>query len=189
MFKRFFVSLILLAAFCLSATAWAAPTRGIAGASDRSIANAVADQVRNYAYYTIFDDIQGIVHDGVVTLSGKVTEPYKATQIADRVKRVQGVREVDNKIQSLPVSIFDNELRAKISARIYRDPMFLNYAMQVNPPIHIIVENGHVTLTGVVNSEVERRVAEASARSADFVFSVSNKLRLDREIGDGDRAQ
>jgi osmotically-inducible protein OsmY len=39
-----------------------------------------------------------------------------------------------------------------------------------------------VTLTGVVNSEVERRVAEASARSADYAFSVKNNLRLDREI-------
>jgi osmotically-inducible protein OsmY len=182
MFKRFFVSFILLAAFCVPATVWAAPTSGVSGASDRSLANEISDQVRNYVHYTIFDDVQGTVHDGFVTLTGKVTDPYKATEIADRVKRVQGVREVDNKIQSLPVSIFDNELRAEISARIYRDPMFWNLAMQVNPPIHIIVENGHVTLTGVVNSEVERRVAEASARSADYAFSVKNNLRLDREI-------
>jgi hyperosmotically inducible protein len=60
--------------------------------------------------------------------------------------------------------------------------MFWNYAMQVNPPIHIIVDNGHVTLTGVVNSEMERRVAEATVRSTDFVFSVDNKLQLDREM-------
>jgi osmotically-inducible protein OsmY len=179
MFKRFFVSFVLLAAFCVPATAWAS---GISGGSDRSLASAISDQVRNYVYYTIFDDVQGTVRDGVVTLTGKVTDPYKATQIANRVKRVDGVREVDNKIQSLPVSIFDDELRAEISARIYRDPMFWNYAIQVNPPIHIIVENGHVTLTGVVNSEVERRVAEVSARGAGYAFSVKNSLRLDREM-------
>ena len=83
----------------------------------------------------------------------------------------------------LPASIFDDELRATIASRIYRDSMFWNYAMQVNPPIHIIVDHGHVTLTGVVNSEVERRVAEVTARSTEFVFSVDNKLQLDREMG------
>ena len=172
MFRRFFVSFIVLAALCVPAAVSAAPTLssgGVAGVSDQSLAIEIGDQVRTYVYYTIFDDVQGMVSDGVVTLTGKVTDPYKATQIAKRVKRVQGVREVDNKIQSLPVSIFDNELRAEIAARIYRDPMFWNYAMQVNPPIHIIVENGHVTLTGVVNSEVERRVAggETADRIAD----------------------
>ena len=50
--------------------------------------------------------------------------------------------------------------------------------MQVNPPIHIIVNRGHVTLTGVVNSEVERRVAEMSARDAGLAFSVKNELNI-----------
>jgi hyperosmotically inducible protein len=181
MFKRFLVSLVLLAAFGARGLAWAGPSASTV-ASDRWLATEIAGQVRNYVHYTIFDDVQGTVRDGVVTLTGKVTDPYKASQIADRVKRVQGVREVDNKLQSLPASIFDDELRATIARRIYRDSMFSNYAMQVNPPIHIIVDHGHVTLTGVVNSEVERRVAEATARSADFVFSVDNKLQLDREI-------
>jgi len=180
MFKRFFVSLVLLTAFATPAPAWAGPSAFTA--SDRSLATEIAGQVRDYAHYTIFDDVQGTVRDGVVTLTGKVTDPYKASQIADRVKRVQGVREVDNKIQSLPASMFDDELRATIARRIYRDSMFWNYAMQVNPPIHIIVDHGHVTLTGVVNSEMERRVAEATARSTDFVFSVDNKLQLDREM-------
>ena len=57
--------------------------------------------------------------------------------------------------------------------------MFWNYRLQINPPIHIIVNRGHVTLTGVVNSEVERRVAEMSARNAGLAFSVKNELRLD----------
>ena len=59
--------------------------------------------------------------------------------------------------------------------------MFSNYAIQVNPPIHVVVENGHVTLTGV-NSEVERRQAETVARTTFGVFSVENQLRLDREM-------
>jgi hyperosmotically inducible protein len=92
------------------------------------------------------------------------------------------VREIANKISTLPVSTFDDQLRLTIASQIYRDPMFWNYAIQVNPPIHIVVEHGRVTLSGVVNSKVERRKAESIARTTFGVFSVDNQLRLDREI-------
>jgi hypothetical protein len=62
--------------------------------------------------------------------------------------------------------------------------MFWNYAIQVNPPIHVVVENGHVTLTGAVNSEIERRKAETVARTTFGVFSVDNQLRLDSVLID-----
>ena len=151
--------------------------------SDEMLANEIAKRIRQYAFYTIYDDVEGLVHDGVVTLTGKVTMPYKASDIGGLVARVPGVREVDNKISTLPVSTFDDQLRVTIARQIYRDPMFWNYAIQVNPPIHVVVENGHVTLTGVVNSEVERRKAEAVARTTFGVFSVDNQLRLDSEMG------
>ena len=151
--------------------------------SDQKLADEIAKQVRQYVFYTIYDDVEGAVHDGVVTLTGKVTMPYKASEIGDRVARVPGVQEVDNKISTLPVSTFDDQLRVTIAQQIYRDPMFWNYAIAVNPPIHVVVENGHVTLTGVVNSEVERRKAEAVARTTFGVFSVDNQLRLDSEMG------
>jgi len=150
--------------------------------SDEMLANEIAKRVRQYVFYTIYDDIEASVHDGVVTLTGKVTMPYKASEIGDLVSRVPGVREVDNRISTLPVSTFDDQLRATIASQIYRDPLFWNYAIQVNPPIHIVVENGHVTLTGVVNSEVERRKAEMVARTTFGVFSVDNQLRLESEI-------
>ena len=149
---------------------------------DHMIANEVSKRVRQYVFYTIYDDVEGSVHDGVVTLTGKVTMPHKASDIGDLVARVPGVREVDNKISTLPVSTFDDQLRVTIASQIYRDPLFWNYAIQVNPPIHIVVENGHVTLTGVVNSEVERRKAEMVARTTSGVFSVDNQLRLDSEM-------
>jgi hyperosmotically inducible protein len=152
------------------------------GENDESIANEVAKRIRQYAWFTIYDDVEGSVRDGVVTLTGKVTMPFKASDIGDRVARVPGVREVDNKISTLPVSTFDDQLRGTIASRIYRDPLFWNYAIEVNPPIHVVVENGHVTLTGVVNSEVERRKAETVARTTFGVFSVDNKLRLDSEV-------
>jgi osmotically-inducible protein OsmY len=146
------------------------------------LANEIAKRTRQYVYYTMYDDVEGSVHHGVVTLTGKVTMPYKASDIGDLVARVPGVREVDNEISTLPVSMFDDQLRVAIASQIYRDPLFWNYAIEVNPPIHVVVEHGHVTLTGVVNSEVERRKAETVARMTSGVFSVDNKLRLDREM-------
>jgi hypothetical protein len=76
---------------------------------------------------------------------------------------------------------FDDQIRYAAAVRIYNDPLFWNYAIQVNPPIHIVVKHGRVTLSGVVISEVERRKAEQIARSIFGVLSVENKLRPERE--------
>ena len=148
---------------------------------DDLIAEQVSDSLGRYVFFSIFDDVDGQVHDGVVTLTGKVTMPYKAKEMADLAARVRGVQAVENKIETLPVSTFDDELRVAIADRIYRDPMFWNYGLPVNPPIHVIVEHGHVTLTGVVNNQMERTVAGTIARGVFGSFSVENRLRLDEE--------
>src|SRR5262249_12743555 len=128
--------------------------------NDEALAKQVANALRRYVFYTVYDDVNGRVRDGVVTLTGEVTAPYKASDLADLVAKVHGVREIENEIKTLPVSISDDQLRVRIARAIYRDSLFWNYAIQVNPPIHVVVEHGHVKLTGVVNSEVERRKAE-----------------------------
>ncbi len=150
-------------------------------ASDQLLADRIADQIVRYSFYTIFDDVQGRVENGLVTLTGKVTAPHKAKDIARLVAKVSGVREVDNKIEALPVSTYDDQLRVAIAMSIYRNDVFLSHAMQVNPPIHVIVDHGHVTLTGVVNNELERRVAEMKAREPFGSFSVSNQLTLESD--------
>jgi len=150
--------------------------------SDDALAKEVANRVRRYVFYTVYDDIEGTVRGGVVTLTGVVTAPYKANEVADLAARVHGVQEVRNEIKAMPVSTFDDQLRFTIASRIYREPMFWNYGIQANPPIHVVVDNGRVTLTGVVNSEVERRKAESIARTTFGSFAVENKLRLDSEV-------
>jgi osmotically-inducible protein OsmY len=119
----------------------------------------------------------------VVTLTGKVTMPFKKDEIAARVARVDGVQQVQNKLTVLPVSPFDDELRFRIARAIYRNPSFWHYAAMANPPIHIVVENGRVTLTGVVNSNVERMLARSLATSFG-AFSVKNDLKTDAEMKD-----
>lgn len=148
--------------------------------SDDAIAKQMGEKVRRYVFYTIFDDISGTVNNGVVTLTGRVTLPYKSTEIAAMASTITGVQDIRNEIKTLPVSQYDEQLRVAIAAQIYRDPLFWNYAIQVNPPIHIVVENSRVTLTGIVRSEVERRKAEIIARSTFGVIGiVENKLEVE----------
>jgi hyperosmotically inducible protein len=141
----------------------------------------VAASVERYTQFTIFDDVSASVKDGVVTLSGRVTMPYKRDDIAKRVAKIDGVRSVRNEIADLPVSQFDDELRYRIARAIYGNANFWNYSIMPNPPIHIVVEHGRVTLTGVVGSDVDRMLARSLA-SQFGAFSVKMELKTDAEV-------
>ena len=148
---------------------------------DLQVFDDVAKSVNRYAHFTIFDDLNAKVNDGVVTLTGKVTMPYKRDDIMKRVASIDGVREVRDDIQVLPVSQSDDQLRYRIARAIYGNPNFWNYALGPNPPIHIIVEHGHVTLTGVVNSDVDRRLARSLVDQFG-VMSVTSDLKTEAEV-------
>ena len=94
------------------------------------------------------------------------------------MSEVIGVRELDNAIEVLPVNSGDDRIRRALAYRLYRDPLFAPFASRPNPPVHIVVEDGRVTLTGAVRSRVERRKAESIARSTFGVFSVENRLTI-----------
>jgi osmotically-inducible protein OsmY len=148
---------------------------------DFQVAKDIVTSVDRYTQFTIFDDINANVKDGAVTLTGRVTMPYKRDEIGKRVAAIDGVRTVRNDIEVLPVSQFDDELRHRIARSIYGNSNFWNYAAMPNPPIHIVVEHGRVTLTGVVTSDVDRMLAHSLA--AQFgAFSVTNALRTDAEV-------
>jgi hyperosmotically inducible protein len=148
-----------------------------AAESDVALARDVADRISKYDLYTVYDDIQGRVNNGVVSLSGAVTTPNKASDILERVAKVRGVQGIDNKLEVLPESQSDDRLRVTIANAIYRDEAFLNYSM-VDPPIHVIVNRGHVTLTGLVRAEMERFKAESIARSVSGVLAFENKVEI-----------
>ena len=148
---------------------------------DFQVLKDVATSVERYTRFTIFDDVSASVKDGVVTLTGKVTMPYKRDDIEKRVAKVNGVVTVRDEITVLPVSQFDDELRYRIARSIYGHSNFWNYAIMANPPIHIVVERGRVTLTGVVGSNVDRMLARSLA-SQFGAFSVTNDLKTDAEM-------
>jgi hyperosmotically inducible protein len=148
--------------------------------SDQKLAERVADQVRRSSYFTVFDDVEIGVDNGVVTLTGFVTQPIKSEDLARRAAHVDGAQDFTNHLEVLPASLGDDRLRSIIANTLYRDPTFSNYASQAVPPIHIIVRNSSVLLTGVVNSEVERRQAENIVRGISGIIRVQNALRIER---------
>jgi hyperosmotically inducible protein len=136
----------------------------------------VERRVQQYPFISIFDSVHIGVNDGVVELTGKVTMPYKRDGIAERVAKVSGVTAVRNRITVLPVSQFDDDLRVRIARAIYSNPNFRGYGSRVNPPIHVIVERGRVTLEGVVNNNTDRVIAQSIASSFG-AFKITSELK------------
>jgi hyperosmotically inducible protein len=170
---------VLLIAFVLIAA-----TGQVASAQERKdlqIFRDVSESVNRYTQFTIFDSIDASVTQGHVVLAGWVTMPYKKDDIERRVRKVAGVNTLENKIQVLPVSQFDDELRFRIARAIYGNSSFWNYAAMANPPIHIVVNGGRVTLQGVVQSNVERQLARSLA-TGFAAFEVKNELKTDEEV-------
>lgn len=137
--------------------------------------------VLTYPHFTVFDDIGfQLDEDGVVVLTGWVTEPFKKSDLESRVGKVQGVRELNNVIEVLPVGGQDTRLRETLFANIYGNQLFTRYANRPHPPIRIIVNRGRVILTGAVSNRVEQRQAEFIARGTFGVLDVDNRLQVNR---------
>lgn len=161
---------------------------GIAGAatnttvthSDAAIAKRLLHEIRMYPRYTIFDNISFQVNEGAVALLGEVSQPYKKADLGRIAQHVPGVTSVANDLKVLPVSPMDNQIRWQVARAIYRDPVLSRYAIQAIPPIHIIVDNGHVTLEGIVSTDMEKNVAGIRASAAGLSFGpVINNLRVE----------
>ena len=105
--------------------------------------------------------------------------PFKKADLGRIAQRISGVRSVTNQIEVLPTSFFDDRIRLAVARAIYRDPVLSRYAIQAVPPIHIIVDNGHVTLEGVVNSPMEKNVAGIRASQGLSFGQVTNNLQVE----------
>ena len=132
-------------------------------------------------YYGVFDNLAYRVDGTTVTLMGQVTKPTLKNDAGNVVKGIEGVERVDNKIQVLPLSSMDDGLRLAEYRAIYGTPGLDRYAMQAVPPIHIIVDNGKVTLEGVVATQSDKDLAGVRANTVNGVFSVANNLRLESD--------
>jgi hyperosmotically inducible periplasmic protein len=110
-----------------------------------------------------------------------VTQPIKKADIQNIVAKLPGVESVNDNIEVLPLSDNDNLLRRQIAASIYRFSSLSRNGMGTHPSIHIIVDNGHVTLTGVVDTEADKDVAGMRASAAGLSFGpIVNSLQVVR---------
>jgi hyperosmotically inducible protein len=147
---------------------------------DREVRAAVVDAILREPRYGVFDSVSASVDDGVVRLQGSVRQPWLRDALDRRVAVLDGVRDIRNEIQVAPTSIFDDRLRVQLYRRIYGDDMFVRYSNWANPPIRIVVENGRVTLTGIVNNPVEQAKLGMIARATP-AFRVDNLVEVESE--------
>jgi hyperosmotically inducible protein len=141
--------------------------------------NKVRHELVMLPYLNVCDNVSYRVEGGTVTLFGQVTDPVLKSDAGNVVKRIEGVARVNNQIEVLPLSSFDNRIRWQTYRAIYGFPSLQRYGLGVVPSIHIIVKNGNVTLEGVVGSAMDRAKAEQAARLAATYFSFTNNLRVD----------
>lgn len=157
-----------------------APANSGARAQDR-ITREVRHELVMLPYYGVFDNLTYRVEGSSVTLMGQVTRPTLKRDAGNVVKGIEGVEHVDNKIQVLPLSSMDDGLRLAVYRAIYGHPGLDRYALQAVPPIHIVVDNGKVTLEGVVATQSDKDTAGVRASTVGGVFSAVNNLRVESE--------
>jgi osmotically-inducible protein OsmY len=154
--------------------------------------------------YSVFDWLTFGVHGKTLVLKGYASRPSLKSDAENSVKNIQGIDKVENEIVVLPLSNFDDRIRAQVYNRIYTQAALRKYnanqgslaramgpggrsfgmmagGITQNPPIgyhaiHIIVNNGHVTLFGVVLNTMDSNIAYIQANGASGVFSVDNDL-------------
>ncbi len=126
---------------------------------------------------TIWDNLQYKVEGSKVTLLGQVRNAILKDEAQQAVKKIEGVDQVDNQIQVLPASGNDDRIRLAVARALFAgDSPLFRYSMGAVPPIHIIVNGGHVTLEGVVDNQSDKDLAYMKANGVPGVFSVENHL-------------
>jgi hyperosmotically inducible protein len=143
------------------------------------LTNQVRHQLVTLPWLSVFDNLGYSVNGSEVTLYGQVVIPTLKIDANSAVKHIEGVTKVNDNIQVLPLSPFDNGIRRAEYRAIFREPALQRYSLGTLPPLHIIVENGHVTLEGVVDSQGDKDLAGLRANGVPNVFSVTNNLRVE----------
>lgn len=179
------------------------------GADSKSSVDAIRHELLQLPYYGVFDFLAFSYDKGTVTLMGYAYHGSLKEDAARAAKRASGVDQVIDKVEELPASQIDDELRWKTYYAIYRDPFLSRYAPGggvlwghrhpfsdgfhamnfrrfpgTEPlgdyPLHIIVKQGMITLLGVVDSESDKTVAGFRAREVPGSFSVENDLVVEK---------
>jgi hyperosmotically inducible protein len=129
-------------------------------------------------YGNIFNAITLGVENGVVTLAGHARTDVDKDSAVSLVSTYPGVKDVVNDIEVDPVSIMDDQTRMAVARAVYANSVLNKYAIDPAKPIRISVQNGHVELYGVVDSQTDKDIANIQANTVPGVFSVKNYLQV-----------
>jgi hyperosmotically inducible protein len=140
----------------------------------------VRHQLNMLPFFTVFDYVTFHMDGTKVILEGAVSRPWLKVDAARAVKAVPGVTAVDNRIEALPASVFDDQIRRAEFRAIYGNSVLSRYALGPYGPIRIVVKNGNVILEGYVSSQMDKNIAGMQAGLVPGVFSVTNDLKIDR---------
>jgi hyperosmotically inducible protein len=149
-----------------------------------SVEDKIAKEVRHellmLPYYSLFDNLGYTVQDRTVTLTGTLTsqDSVTKTDAEKAVKGIEGVEKVLNNIQVLPPSPMDDRIRERTYQALNRTAGLSRYFWEAAPSIHIIVQNGRVSLEGYVLNEADKNIAGITAKTVPGAFSVTNNLRV-----------
>jgi hyperosmotically inducible periplasmic protein len=168
------------------------------------IVKEVQKKLGSLTNFSVFDWITFGVHGKTLVLKGYASRPTLKDDAGRAVKNIEGIQKVENEIQVLPLSNLDDRIRAQVYNRIYTQPALRKYnanqgniaramgpggaqfammggGITNNPPIgfhaiHIIVNNGQVTLYGAVLNQSDASIAYIQANGTPGVFGVNNEL-------------
>jgi len=137
-------------------------------------------------YYSLFDWLEyEIQPEETVVLKGQVTRPTLKSDAENVVKRIEGVQKVVNQIEVLPLSSNDDRIRRAVYRALFNfDSPLFRYSLGAVPPIHIIVNNGKLTLKGAVGSKADSDIANIRAKSVSGIFAVTNNLAVEKSSAD-----
>ena len=147
---------------------------------DQQLQQEIADKLRydRVNLGSTFNAFGLKVQNGVVTVQGDVRDYPARDSALSIVETTPGVKEVIDNINVLPTSPMDDDIRLRVARAIYGHPSLSRYAIDPQRPIRIVVDNGHVTLYGIVDNQADKTIAETQAKSVPNVFSVDDKLMV-----------
>ena len=149
-------------------------------ATDAELREKLSDKLRydRVGYGILFNNLTLEVQNGVATVGGQVHDYPSRDSALAVAETMPGVKDVVDNIEVLPTSIMDDDLRIRVARAIYGNSSLSRYGLDPQKPIRIVVDNGHVSLYGVVDSTFDKQIAVTQAKSVPNVFSVDDHLMV-----------
>jgi osmotically-inducible protein OsmY len=154
--------------------------------SDQQLQSKLLEKLQydRVGYGNAFNAISVSVQNGVVTLGGHARTDVDKDSAISLASTFPGVKDVVADIEVDPVSIMDDQARFQVARAIYGYPSLNKYALDPAKPIRIAVQNGHVELYGVVDSQADKDTANIRANGVPGIFSVKNYLQVAGQTGE-----